>query len=101
MRDSLATMRHVIILPDLGQSTYEATIRQVPKKPGDRVSRGEPILAVSTDKVEMEVESFAQGYLRQWLAEEGALASAMSPVAIITDTLDEPYAPPAKRPTAE
>lgn len=85
-------MRHVIILPDLGQTTNEATIRQFLKKPGERVSRGEPILAVSTDKVEMEVESFASGYLRQWLAEEGALASAMSPVAIVTDTADEPYA---------
>lgn len=89
-------MRHIIILPDLGQTTNEATIRQFLKKPGDRVSRGEPILAVSTDKVEMEVESFAQGYLRQWLAEEGALASAMSPVAIITDTVDEPYTQPGE-----
>ncbi len=87
-------MRHVIILPDLGQTTNEATIRQFLKKPGERVTRGEPILAVSTDKVEMEVESFAGGYLRQWLAEEGALATAMSPVAIVTDTADEPYAPP-------
>ncbi len=89
-------MRHVIILPDLGQTTNEATIRQFLKKPGERVSRGEPILAVSTDKVDMEVESFANGYLRQWLAEEGALASAMSPVAIVTDTPDEPYAPPGE-----
>ncbi len=87
-------MRHVIILPDLGQTTNEATIRQFLKKPGDHVTRGEPILAVSTDKVEMEVESFANGYLRQWLAEEGALASAMSPVAIITDSADEAYAQP-------
>ncbi len=87
-------MRHVIILPDLGQTTNEATIRQFLKKPGEHVTRGEPILAVSTDKVEMEVESFANGYLRQWLAEEGTLATAMSPVAIVTDTADEPYSPP-------
>jgi pyruvate dehydrogenase E2 component (dihydrolipoamide acetyltransferase) len=87
-------MRHVIILPDLGQTTNEATIRQFLKKPGERVTRGEPILAVSTDKVEMEVESFANGYLRQWLAEEGTLASAMSALAIVTDTLDEPYTSP-------
>lgn len=58
------------------------------------MSRGEPILAVSTDKVEMEVESFANGYLRQWLAEEGTLASAMSPVAIVTDTAEEAYVAP-------
>jgi len=87
-------MRHLIILPDLGQTTNEAKIRQFLKKPGDAVKRGEPILAVSTDKVEMEVESFANGYLRQWLTEEGAVASAMSPVAVVTDTPDELYALP-------
>jgi pyruvate/2-oxoglutarate dehydrogenase complex dihydrolipoamide acyltransferase (E2) component len=94
-------MRHVIILPDLGQTTNEATIRQFLKKPGERVSRGDPILAVSTDKVEMEVESFANGYLRQWLTEEGAVASAMSPVAIVTDTADEAYTPPGNDGKAE
>ncbi len=87
-------MRHLIILPDLGQTTNEATIRQFLKKTGDAVKRGEPILAVSTDKVEMDVESFANGYLRQWLTEEGAVASAMSAVAVVTDTPDEPYAQP-------
>jgi pyruvate dehydrogenase E2 component (dihydrolipoamide acetyltransferase) len=87
-------MRHVIILPDLGQTTNEATIRQFLKQPGEAVRRGEPILAVSTDKVEMEVESFANGYLREWLTEEGSLASAMSAVAIVTDGVDEPYVLP-------
>lgn len=84
-------MKHTIILPDLGQTTNEATIRQLLKKPGDRVHQGEPILAVSTDKVEAEVESFANGYLREWLTSEGAVASAMAPVAIITDSVDEAY----------
>lgn len=89
-------MKHIIILPDLGQTTNEATIRQFLKKPGDRVQQGEPILAVSTDKVEAEVESFASGYLREWLTSEGAVAAALGPVAIITDTPDEAYERPAK-----
>jgi pyruvate dehydrogenase E2 component (dihydrolipoamide acetyltransferase) len=87
-------MKHLIIMPDLGQTTNEGTIRQFLRQAGDRISRGEPILAVSTDKVELEVESFASGYLREWLVEEGAAASALSPIAVVTDTLEESYEVP-------
>lgn len=84
-------MQHNIILPDLGQTTSEAKIVQWLKKPGDRVSRGEPIVAVETDKVDMEVEAFEGGYLRKLLVEEGSMASALTPVAILTDTPEETY----------
>src|ERR1700734_3341669 len=84
-------MQHNIILPDLGQTTSEAKIVQWLKKPGDYVSRGEPIVAVETDKVDMEVEAFESGYLRKWLVEEGTMASALAPVAILTDTAEEAY----------
>jgi len=92
-------MQHNIILPDLGQTTSEAKVVQWLKKPGDRVSRGEPILAVETDKVDMEVEAFESGYLREVLAEEGSMASALAPVAILTDTPEEKYdLPGAEKP---
>jgi len=84
-------MQHNIILPDLGQTTSEAKIVQWLKKPGDYIARGEPIVAVETDKVDMEVEAFTSGYLRKLLVDEGATASALAPVAILTDTLDESY----------
>ena len=60
-------MRHVILLPDLGQTTSEAKVLSWWKKPGDKVLRGEPLLAVETDKVDMDVESFVEGYLRESL----------------------------------
>src|SRR6266540_6835798 len=85
-------MRHLIILPDLGQTTTEAKIIRWWKQPGERISRGEPLLAVETDKVDMDVESFANGYLRKILVEEGAIATALKPVAILTDSPEEPYA---------
>ncbi|MFN7992894.1 MAG: dihydrolipoamide acetyltransferase family protein [Bryobacteraceae bacterium] len=87
-------MQHNIILPDLGQTTSEAKIVQWLKKPGEHISRGEPIVAVETDKVDMEVEAFQSGYLRQVLVAEGAMATALAPVAILTDTLAEDYDPP-------
>ena len=73
-------MQHNIILPDLGQTTSEAKIVQWLKKPGDYVSRGEAIVAVETDKVDMEVEAFESGYLRVLLVMEGSMASALAPV---------------------
>lgn len=96
-------MQHNIILPDLGQTTSEAKIVQWLKKPGDHIQRGEPIVAVQTDKVDMEVEAFESGYVRELLAEEGAMAAALEPVAILTDTRDEAYSrigEPAANPAA-
>jgi pyruvate dehydrogenase E2 component (dihydrolipoamide acetyltransferase) len=92
-------MQHNIILPDLGQTTSEAKIVQWLKKPGDYISRGEPLVAVETDKVDMEVEAFESGYLRELLAEEGSVASALAPVAILTDMPEEDYDRPGERKT--
>ena len=58
-------MHHNIILPDLGQTTSEAKIVQWLKKPGDHVSRGEPIVAVETDKVEALHITVGQPYFEQ------------------------------------
>lgn len=84
-------MKHVIILPDLGQTTSEAKVLQWHKRVGERVRRGEPILEVETDKVDMDVESYVEGYLRKTLVEEGEMATALEPVAILTDTPEEEY----------
>ena len=44
-------MRHLILLPDLGQTTNEAKVLQWRKKPGDFISRGEPLLEVDRKSV--------------------------------------------------
>lgn len=82
-------MIHNIIMPDLGQTVAEGKILRWLKKPGDPVARGEALLEVETDKVTMEVESYRSGYLRAILVGEGEMASAMSPVAVLTDRADE------------
>jgi pyruvate dehydrogenase E1 component alpha subunit len=84
-------MRHLILLPDLGQTTSEATVVQWLKQIGEKVARGEPLLVVQTDKVDMEVESFVDGYLREVLVAEGTLGTALKPVAILTDAPQETY----------
>ena len=78
-------------MPDLGQTVAEGKIVRWLKRPGEKVAKGEALLEVETDKVTMEVESYKAGYLRAILFEEGELAAAMSPIAILTDRPDEAY----------
>ena len=42
-------MRHIILLPDLGQTTSEAMVVQWRKQPGDAIAKGEPLLEIETD----------------------------------------------------
>ena len=50
-----------VIMPKLGESITEGTILEWKKNVGDSVSRDETILEISTDKVDSEVPSPAQG----------------------------------------
>lgn len=84
-------MTHPVIMPDLGQTVAEGKIVRWLKKPGERVSKGEALLEVETDKVTMEVESYRAGYLREILVGEGEFGRAMAPIAILTDQPDEAY----------
>ncbi|MEO8661899.1 MAG: dihydrolipoamide acetyltransferase family protein [Bryobacteraceae bacterium] len=84
-------MQRTIILPDLGQTTSEAKILEWLKKPGEYVERGEPLLVVETDKVNMDIEAYERGFVRELLVAEGEMATAMSSIAVLTDTADEPF----------
>ncbi len=54
-----------ITLPKLGESIVSATVVQWFKKPGDRVELDEPLLEVSTDKVNSEIPSPTAGFLKE------------------------------------
>lgn len=84
-------MKHQIIMPDLGQTAAEGKIVRWLKRPGDKIAQGDQLLEVETDKVTMEVESYKAGYLRVLLVNEGEMASAMAPIAILTDEPEETY----------
>jgi multifunctional 2-oxoglutarate metabolism enzyme len=60
-----------VILPEMGESVAEGSVTSWRKKPGDFVVAGEPLVEVTTDKVDVEVPSPAKGKLVRILAAEG------------------------------
>jgi len=61
-----------ILLPSMGEGIAEATVVKWLKKPGEPVNKDEPLLEVSTDKVDTEIPSPASGVLLKTNAREGA-----------------------------
>lgn len=83
-----------IILPKLGESIVSATVVQWFKKVGDRVERDEPLLEVSTDKVNSEIPSPAAGILQAMLAEVGQEIQVGEPLATLSTSASAPVAAP-------
>ena len=78
-------MIHPIVLPALGESVSEATITRWLKKPGDAVTIGEPIVEVSTDKVDTEVSSTHTGTVESITVAEGDTVSVGVVLANVSD----------------
>jgi 2-oxoglutarate dehydrogenase E2 component (dihydrolipoamide succinyltransferase) len=72
-----------VIMPQMGESIFEGTITKWLKKIGDRVSRDEPLFEISTDKVDSEIPSPADGTLSRILVAENQIAKVGHPVAIL------------------
>jgi pyruvate dehydrogenase E2 component (dihydrolipoyllysine-residue acetyltransferase) len=64
-------MKVEVIMPQMGESIQEGTVVKWLKKPGDKVKRDEPILEISTDKVDAEIPSPAAGILSEIKIGEG------------------------------
>src|SRR5262249_10286960 len=60
-----------VIMPQLGESVVEGTVSKWLKEVGDKVTEFEPILEVSTDKVDTEIPAPAGGVLLQIYVPEG------------------------------
>lgn len=56
------------------------------KQPGDAISKGDPIVVIESDKADMEVESFYDGFLGGIAVEGGGSAAVGSPIAYIAET---------------
>ena len=76
-------MTVTIAMPQLGLTMTEATVGTWLKKPGDAIKKDEPLLSVSTDKVDMDVESNVDGVLRDILVEEGVTVPVGTALAIV------------------
>jgi pyruvate dehydrogenase E2 component (dihydrolipoamide acetyltransferase) len=60
-----------VIMPQMGESIAEGTVTKWLKAIGDRVKRDEPLFEISTDKVDAEIPSPAEGVLVEILVKEG------------------------------
>ena len=60
-----------IVMPAMGESVSEGVVLEWAKQPGDEVRADEPIVEISTDKVDAEVPSPASGTLAEILAQAG------------------------------
>ncbi len=82
-------------MPQMGESIAEGTVSKWLKKVGDAVERDEPILEISTDKVDAEIPSPQAGTLVEVRIEEGATVEVGTIVAFIDTDGGAPVAPPA------
>ena len=73
-----------ITLPKLGESIMSATIAQWFKKVGDEVTLDEPLLEVSTDKVNSEIPSPVKGVIKEILAEVDQTLDVGAPLCVIS-----------------
>jgi len=76
-------------MPKMGDTMEEGKILRWIKQEGDPVNKGESLAEVETDKVNIEIESFASGVLRKILVPEGASAPIGAGIALI-GAPDEP-----------
>ncbi|GAB2747547.1 hypothetical protein GCM10027174_22090 [Salinifilum aidingensis] len=79
-------MAFSIQMPALGESVAEGTITRWLKQVGDTVEVDEPLLEVSTDKVDTEVPSPAAGVLQQIIAQEDDTVEVGAELAVLADS---------------
>ena len=79
-------MIHDIFMPALSSTMTEGKIVEWTKSPGDKVEKGETVLVVESDKADMDVESFNEGYLAAIMVEAGQEAPVGSAIALIAET---------------
>src|SRR5436305_11763827 len=87
-------------MPQMGGSVAEGTITKWRKKEGGQVEAAEPLLEISTDKVDTEVPSPASGTLTQITVQEGETVEVGTKLAQIGGAPAE-QAAPAEPPQAE
>src|SRR5919205_2763484 len=85
-------------MPQMGVSVSEGTITKWLKQEGEQVEADEPLLEISTDKVDTEVPSPGSGVLQQIVVQEGETVDVGTKLAVIAP---EGAEAPAEAPAAE
>src|SRR4051812_22210199 len=76
-------MANQVVMPKLSPTMEEGQLTRWLKKEGDKVSMGEPLAEIETDKATMEMQALSNGVLRKILIQEGESAPLGQPIAII------------------
>ena len=94
-----------VTMPALGESVTEGTVTRWLKKEGERVEVDEPLLEVSTDKVDTEIPSPYAGIVTSIKVQEDETVEVGVELAVISDSADDSApaveAPAAQAPVAE
>jgi len=85
-----------VTMPQLGESVTEGTVTRWLKREGETVTADEPLLEVSTDKVDTEIPSPASGTLARIAVQEDETVEVGVELAVIDDGTGTP---PAARPS--
>tara|TARA_Y100001968_G_scaffold189336_1_gene173546 strand:- start:6557 stop:7948 length:1392 start_codon:yes stop_codon:yes gene_type:complete len=89
---------HEIFMPALSSTMTEGKIVEWLKQPGDKVDRGESVLVVESDKADMDVEAFQEGYLASILMPSGSSAPVGETIGLIVESKEEIQAVQEKTP---
>jgi pyruvate dehydrogenase E2 component (dihydrolipoamide acetyltransferase) len=81
-------MEKSLTMPKLGATMTEGTVLRWLYQTGERITKGEPLLEVMTDKVNIEVESPIDGRLIKILAQDGDVLPIGAPLALLVDDAD-------------
>lgn len=79
-----------VIMPQLGESVVEGTVSRWLKQPGEQIEEYEPLLEVSTDKVDTEIPAPASGVLVRVYVPAGETVAAGTLLAEIGEAADGP-----------
>ena len=94
-------MAFSVQMPALGESVTEGTVTRWLKQEGDTVELDEPLLEVSTDKVDTEIPSPAAGVLTKIVAHEDDTVEIGGELAVIGDAAEAAEGGGAEQPAAE
>jgi pyruvate dehydrogenase E2 component (dihydrolipoamide acetyltransferase) len=79
-------MIHEVFMPALSSTMTEGKIVSWLKSPGDKVEKGETVVVVESDKADMDVESFYEGYLATIVVAAGEAAPVGAAIALVAET---------------
>ncbi|MBW4695225.1 MAG: 2-oxo acid dehydrogenase subunit E2 [Lyngbya sp. HA4199-MV5] len=79
-------MIYEVFMPALSSTMTEGKIVSWVKEPGDKVEKGETVVVVESDKADMDVESFYEGYLGAIVVPAGETAPVGDAIALIAET---------------